>query len=410
MKILLINKFLYPKGGAETYVQDLANGLKEAGHEVQFFGTKDKRNTMTNEYGIYSRPADFHTKNILEAMSYPFRIIYSVEARDKLKKLIKLYQPDIIHINNFNFHLTPSILDAIPNGIPVVFTAHDAQLICPNHLMYISSSETTCQACFYPHGTGACIKNRCTHNSLPKSIISASEGWLYRASLKYDRFDAILCPSRFIQDVYEHDPRFHRRTLLMPNPVSKRETVAKKPDINDKHKDYVFYFGRISPEKGVKNIVESARQLPDIPFVIAGGDDVTGLLKNMPKNMEFVGFKTGKDLDTLIQDAKLVILPSICYENCPLAVIEAQQLGAAVLVPGYGGTAEMTIGPQLRDGRAETLTNAIRKLCGNEKVLYEMRADSFERTQKYPSLQEHVSEIVSYYERLRKDYSPWLRI
>ncbi len=49
MKILLINKYLYPKGGAETYVFKLGRALWEAGHEVQFFGMADSRNETGNE-------------------------------------------------------------------------------------------------------------------------------------------------------------------------------------------------------------------------------------------------------------------------------------------------------------------------------------------------------------------------
>ena len=83
MKILIVNKFLYPRGGAETYIDRIGRALKSLGHSVQYFGMCDRRNTMGNELGLETGAMDFHSRS-LSRFTYPLRILYSTEASRKL--------------------------------------------------------------------------------------------------------------------------------------------------------------------------------------------------------------------------------------------------------------------------------------------------------------------------------------
>lgn len=82
MRVLLVNKFLYPKGGAETYVLAVGKMLKENGHEVQYFGLENKKNTVGNRKQLLVSDMDF-SKGIMKNLKAPFRIIYNFEARKK---------------------------------------------------------------------------------------------------------------------------------------------------------------------------------------------------------------------------------------------------------------------------------------------------------------------------------------
>ena len=97
MKILLVNKFLYTKGGAETYVFKLGETLTRYGHSVQYFGLENEKNIVGNEANSYVSDMDF-AKGIIKNLKAPFRIIYSSEARRKLRKVLNDFQPDIIHL------------------------------------------------------------------------------------------------------------------------------------------------------------------------------------------------------------------------------------------------------------------------------------------------------------------------
>ena len=112
MKILFVNKFLYPNGGSETYIFELGKQLKKEGHEVQFFGMEHKGRIVGNNIEAYTSDMDFHTGKIARLL-YPFKILYSFEARKQISKVLEDMQPDVVHLNNINFQITPSIIDEI---------------------------------------------------------------------------------------------------------------------------------------------------------------------------------------------------------------------------------------------------------------------------------------------------------
>ena len=109
MKILIVNKFLYPNGGSETYIFKIGRQLQEMGHEVQYFGMEHEGRIVGNRAESYTSNLDFHTGK-LQKFLYPLKIIYSAEARKKIRRVLEDFDPDAVHLNNFNFQLTPSIL------------------------------------------------------------------------------------------------------------------------------------------------------------------------------------------------------------------------------------------------------------------------------------------------------------
>ena len=395
MRILMVNKFLLKKGGAETFALELGNELKKQGHTVEYYGMYDIHNTALNRSGLYASPVDFH-KLSTDVASYPLRIVWSQESFEKMKKLIDDFKPDVIHINNFNYQLTPSIIDAArEKGVPVILTAHDSQLVCPNHLMYDFVSNSICTKCIDDGNMNHCAETKCIHGSTLKSMLGTIEGKLYQEKDTYDYISKIICPSEFMKGIYDSDKklRFYKKTVYLQNYTN------ELPKMEAKRGDYILYFGRISPEKGVLNIVEAAKALPNEQFVIAGKGPSEDTMVGIP-NIKLVGFKKGEELYDLIRKAKLVILPSTCYENCPLSVIEAQKLGSAVIVPSYGGASELTDKEfQIKDTKPESLIEAINKALKSDN-LTKMRKDSEERNKKYINLEEYSKKMVELYEKV----------
>ena len=132
MKILMVNKFLYPNGGSETYMFGLGQQLEKMGHEVQYFGMEHEGRCVGNRVGAYTSSMDFHGGSRLAKLIYPLKTIYSSEARQKLRLVLDDFRPDVIHLNNFNYQLTPSVLLEADkwrreSGQPcrILYTAHD---------------------------------------------------------------------------------------------------------------------------------------------------------------------------------------------------------------------------------------------------------------------------------------------
>src|SRR4030042_2879925 len=192
MKILMINKFFYRKGGSEAYMFDLMNLLKNNGHEIIEFSMKDEKNEPSEFADYFINHISFNKREGLwRDLKKALHLLYSFEAKKKLKSLIKKEKPDIAHLHNFNFQLTPSILAVLKkHNIPVIWTMHDYHLICPNYKLF--TQGTVCERCkvnkFYN-----CFKYKCIKNNSAMSFLAMLEMYLHKLILKsYDKIDLFI--------------------------------------------------------------------------------------------------------------------------------------------------------------------------------------------------------------------------
>lgn len=371
MKILMVNKFLYPNGGSETYIFQLGKELERQGHQVEYFGMEHEGRIVGNHAECYTSGMDFHTGK-LQKLLYPFKILYSGEAKRKMLRVLEDFQPDVVHLNNFNFQLTPSVIYAVKkyekkHGIRVklVYTAHDYQWVCPNHMMRIPATGELCQACI-EEGFGQCTKQRCIHNSKIKSVLGTVEATLYKCLKTYSYVDVIICPSNFLKKKLDTYEGLCNKTLVLHNfiQIKKEENLAQK-------EPYVLYFGRYSEEKGVHTLLEVCRELEEIPFIFAGSGELEEEINAIP-NIKNVGFLRGNALTDLIEHAQFSVFPSEWYENCPFTVMESQAYGTPVIASDLGGTPELLenerTGLLFEGGNRERLKEAISTLWREKKT------------------------------------------
>lgn len=356
MKILLINKFLHPNGGAETYLFRLGEALCALGNEVQYFGMEHPERRVGNRAGVYTRNMDFHHR---ARIADGWKVIYSSEARRKIRQVLEDFCPDVCHLNNFNYQLTPSILLEIrkwsrktEHPCRIVYTAHDYQLVCPNHMC--RSRNGNCEACL-SGSVWNCIKNRCIHGSFLKSLLGAAEGVFWKSLGVYRQIDTVICCSAFLKEKLDTHPHLAGKTRVMHNFVEK-EPVQKTPA-----GDYVLYFGRFAPEKGVGTLLRAAWELPQISFLFAGSGTI-----EETENVRNVGFQSGEVLKGLIRNARFTVCPSEWYENCPFSVLESLSLGTPVLGARIGGIPELIRpgenGELFESGNVEELKRKLRQL------------------------------------------------
>lgn len=371
MKILIVNKFLHPNGGAETYIFKLGEQLTSMGHEVQYFGMEHEGRRVGNRLNMYTAAMDFHTGSKLAKLTYPVKTIYSAEARRKIRLVLEDFSPDVVHLNNFSYQLTPSILLEIGRWrkergktCRIVFTAHDYNLICPNHMLYHPGRRENCERCLGGHFVN-CVKGKCIHNSIAKSAVGAMEAAVWNRSGVYETIDFILCCSEFLKAKMDSNPLFAGKTLVLHNFAEHKagESLPKK--------DYILYFGRFSLEKGIGTLLKVCRELPDVPFVFAGSGPLEKEIGQVP-NIHCVGFQSGAALKKLIQEARFSVYPSEWYENCPLSVIESQMYGTPVLGANIGGIPELIqdgrTGELFESGSAEMLKHKIQKLWNDRQL------------------------------------------
>ena len=397
----MVNKFLYPRGGSESYMLYLGEYLKKLGHELEYFGMYDEKNTVGNSAGLYTQNMDFHSSG-LGRFLYPFKIIYSFEAKKKIMQVIDNFKPDIVHMNNINFQLTPSIIHGIKKrGIPVVQTVHDYQMICPNHLLYNFDKNTPCEKC-----TGGshinCIKNRCIHGSLIKSIIGFIEAKFYRFVKTYKMVDLYVCPSNFLENKLISSKEFYKgKTLTIHNFIDK-EKFSK---VDCEKDDYIVYVGRLSKEKGVEHIAGVAKLLPEYTFVVAGSGPDEDILKNNP-NIKLAGFLTGEKLTEVMGKARVLLLPSVCYENCPLSILEAHSMELPVVTMNSGGMAELVkdgvTGSCVNEPTAEGIALRLKETLENEEYYNRLVENCRKEKDNILSVETYSEILLKEYEKLVK--------
>ena len=361
MKVLIINKFLFPNGGSESYIFRLGEELTAAGCEVQYFGMEHRGRIVGNRAESYTSEVDFHAPGIKKFLA-PFRLLYSWEARRKLRSVLEDFKPDAVHLNNINFQLTPSVIDEIRSFDPsvrIVATAHDSQWMCPGHLLRIPSTGELCRRCV-DGNVWNCAKHRCIHDSRARSLLGSIEGALYRMKKTYGLVDAVICPSAFMKEILSHHPRLTDKCVVLHNFVELPPPAERKPGA------YVLYFGRYSEEKGIRPLLAAVSSLPEVSFVFAGKGELKGEVDRTAAetgNLQEVGFRSGDELRELIRKARFVVFPSVCHENCPLSVMEAQAAGVPVIASLAGGIPELIqdggTGELFTAGDADALTDRI---------------------------------------------------
>lgn len=418
MKILMVNKFLYPNGGSETYIFKLGEQLQKKGHEVQYFGMEHAGRIVGNRLECYTSDMDFHAGGVGKLL-YPFRIIYSGEAKRKMRRVLEDFRPDVVHLNNINFQLTPSIIYAVRafekkrgKRIKIVYTAHDYQWVCPNHMMRIPATGQICFAC-RGGDFKQCSKNRCIHDSRVKSLLGTIEAGFYAMRKTYGMVDVIICPSEFMKKQLDTDPLLAEKTVMMHNFIDKDTAVAGKTHGKKKKRrekaevfgtaadgerpagDYVLYFGRYAEEKGTLTLLEACRALPEIPFVFAGTGPLEGRVNQAP-NVENRGFVAGEELRRLIAQARFSVYPSEWYENCPFSVMESQMYGTPVLASDLGGAPELVqpgrTGDLFRGGDAQELTEHIKELWEDPELCRTYSENC--RSINFDTAEEYCAKIV----------------
>ena len=364
MKILMVNKFYYIKGGSETYYFELKRLLESKGHTVIDFSMQDEKNFVSPYSNYFVENVDYNNKEgIFSRIKAAADIIYSFESKRKFERLVNEVKPDCIHLHIFQHQISPSILDVIKKyHIPTIYTAHDLKMLCLNYKMMHHGK--LCEQCrggkyFY------CVLNKCVKDSYLKSCVNVVEGYVHQWRHSYDAINVIITPSLFYKKIFEKFGINCNRVIHIPNFI---DFNKHEIEFSEDRENYYLYYGRLSKEKGIMTLIKAVENL-NVQLKIAGTgpleEDVRQYVADKKiSNIMFLGFKTGKDLSNIVGNAKAIILPSEWYENGPYSAIEALQLGRPIIGADIGGIPELidNNGYLFKSRNIDSLKDAILKL------------------------------------------------
>lgn len=358
MRILLVNKFHYRKGGAETYYLTVGSELERMGHEVAYFSMRhpDNLHCKWDKYFVTQREYN-NVRNPLKAARDGMALIYSPEAKRNFQALCEEFRPDVVHLNNVHRQITLSILDAPylrENRVPVFYTAHDYVTVCPGYLM-LDGDGHVCDACLEDGHYRHCIEKRCVKGSRAKSALAAMEASFNRAHKSNRRIDRVIAPSRFMRSKLIEGGWPEDKVVFLQNfaddAILDRAANAGA-DATDRESPYLLFFGRLSVEKGVDTLLRAFdAALPNLPrdmrLVVVGDGPDAAEFKALASSLdcasriEFAGYQTGDALQSYVERASLAISSSRWRENMPYSIVEAFAAGTPVVGTNIGGIPEL---------------------------------------------------------------------
>ena len=409
MKILLVNKYFYLKGGSERYLFNLARLLEKKGHQVIYFSMRDERNDRCPQEKYFIEPVDY--ENLPGWRDHWRRtrdLLYSREAKRKIAALVEAERPDIAHLHNIHHQLSPSIIHALKRReIPMVMTLHDYKMVCPVYTLF--RRDRPCELC----GGGRyyrCLLHRCTKDSYGKSLVNTLEMYLHHRILKvYRRLDAFVTASVFAARKMEEmgfpAKIFHLPYFLDPEEYQPRYGAAGAE---------FCYFGRLSGEKGLFTLLQAAKGVK-ATFKIIGEGPLRAKLEEQVNrdrigNVRFLGYLSGEALAKEIRAALAVIVPSEWYELFGQAVTESFALGSPVIGSAVGAISELiedeATGYLFTAGDVDGLRSKIRLLLDNPTWSADMgrRARKFVENNFGP--EDHYRELMKIYQRVKPRRRP----
>jgi glycosyltransferase involved in cell wall biosynthesis len=411
LKIAIVNKFFYLKGGQDTVAIEEMQLLEKAGHEVAFFSMKHPNNPKNYKWEEYFADyVEFSNSgkeyNFLQKLLVAKNFIFNNKAAEKFEKFILAFKPDVIHCHGIAHQLTYSILIvAKKHKIPVVQTLHDCQTVCPNYLLMLKGKERCDQKCskynYFP-----CIVNKCVKNSMSASILSSVEMFFNHNILNYTQYiDKFIAPSQFLANLVIKSGMNKEKVQVIPNCLTDIEKISP----NFENKDYFIFAGRLSFEKGAFTILKAFKDLPEQKLLIAGTGPLEEELKqyksaNNMNNIEFLGYVDRKLLPEYIKDSKGLIIPSECYENCPMSIIEAYAYGKPVIGADVGGIPEMITndinGYVFEVGNIVELKQNIVKLERDKDKQKILGQNAYDFALKNFNSEKHINSLINLYKEL----------
>ncbi len=367
LRILAVHNFYKIPGGEDSVFNNECRLLKDHGNEVT----------------LYTR----HNKE-LKGTDLVFTAPFSKRTYNDVRDLIRSRNIDIVHVHNDRFLISPSVFKAASDeGVPVVQTLHNFRLLCINAML--TRDGTACRECLKDGGViyGPAIHHKCYRNNvlLTELALRINKN-AYRKGL-YDKAFFIALTD-FNKEIFSKSGLNGDRIFVKPNfTFSTGDDSAGAGE----RKDFI-YLGRLDPFKGIEDILEEWKQVPeDMVLNIAGGgeEEYVNSLKNRysKRNVRFLGALSHEEAMDKLRSSKAMIFASRLYEGFPMTIIESFLNGTPVIGKNFGNGGDI-----------------IRKVYGNEKPLLNNIAELHNRIISFD--QDSASGLYRYEKEALKDFTP----
>ena len=368
----------YKKGGGGAFVLRETLRLLE-NHTINYLIAIDCGNSET-------------TKEIKSWQQYrgfqkAINAVFSAEQYNEIKKWTEGKKFDVIHVQNYLSGLSPSLLKFLKEqkkqGVRLIFTAHEYSGICANSCLYNYGKNAVCERCIGSNFKLRCAFLNCDRRGYLYSLLKGIRALIYynRERIK-DLFDNVICVSEFQKQKYLQDGYAPEKLTFIQNPISDVFFVSK---ILEKKKQ-ILYYGRISPEKNIKLLIDSFNEMikePDFSeykLLLIGSDsayknDLRRHVQDLriEKSVTFCGMMPQEEVVKHVGESMICVQPAKLYETFGLTVVESLAAATPCVVSDIGAvgeTARQYGGYLFESGSQTSLTTVMKQILRQWAVVF----------------------------------------
>ena len=325
MRILIANKFARVTGGADRHCLDLAAGLRGRGHEVVFLSTASSVNL--EHAGSFVKCSVSHSSRDSlpprERVAVASRAVWNTDAAHASRELVESFRPDVVHAHKLYPQLSVApLVVAARAGIPVVQTLHDYEFLSASPLDHHGGLRDR-------------DEGRLEYRLLNSTLLGI------RRLVHVPRVRAWLAVSSYLARVYTERGI---SASVLPNFTLPAPSASI---LGHDARRGILFLGRLTNEKGVLDVIETAEKLPEVPFLVAGDGPLRESVEAAAArlaNLRFLGRIDADEAHRRLSDARLLLMPSRWQEPGPLGAVEAMAAGTPIVGFRRGGLGEYVEG------------------------------------------------------------------
>lgn len=319
MKVLQIHNRYREPGGEDAVVDAEAQLLRDGGQEVVQFQVRNPKGPVGAARSLAFAPWN--------------PITYRTVTR-----LVEMHRPDVAHVHNTWFSLSPSVLTALNRrNVPVVATLHNYRLACAN--AHLSRGGSPCELCVGSHAWHG-VRYRCYRNSVLESAVAAATIELNRRLGTWaDDVGLLLVPTEFVKARYVAAGLQQDKIVVKPNHVPDPGPRPIPPSASRT----VLYVGRVSSEKGAELVLRAWERVvaPGLDLVIVGDGPQRRELERRYREAAFTGQIPATEVQRLMLSARALVYPSQVFETFGRGIVEGLAASLPVVASNRGAPAEV---------------------------------------------------------------------
>jgi glycosyltransferase involved in cell wall biosynthesis len=330
--------------------------------------------------------------------------IYWPSAQRAMRNCLADFAPDLAHLQGIDRHLSTSILWELKRRrIPVLCHLNDFSILCPTS-HFVADGRACDERCrngaFHHLVTRGCYQGPCS-----AAVALAAEAYLHKWLRTYERcVNLFLAPSDSVRD----------KLVAGGLPVRRIEVLPPFQVLPGDHQlapneGYLLYFGRLSPEKGVAELLRAMARRPHTPLVVAGDGPERPRLEGLAKELNlhrvlFAGAVHGEKLQKLIAGCSFSVFPSHAYETLGKPILESYAWGRPVVASDLGSRPNLVehgvTGLLYPDGDREHFAQAMEFLLDRPDLIEKMGAAARKRAKTNHDPDQHLERLLGHYRRL----------